>query len=109
MVGVEASNDAWLVAQHADHDLAFQKECLALLKNIPREDISLNNIAYLEDRILVTEHKPQLYGTQFQGRGSELKPQPIEDEAHVDERRKAMGLGTLEEYKSLMLKTYAEK
>jgi hypothetical protein len=108
MVGVEASNDAWLIAQHADHDRVFQKQCLTLLKGLPAGEISLHNIAYLEDRLLVAEHKPQLYGTQFQGVGAKLKPQPIHDRAHVDARRKEMGLGTLAEYKELMLKTYGD-
>lgn len=108
MVGVEASNNAWLIAQHADHDRAFQKQCLTLLKSMPAGEISLHNIAYLEDRLLVAEHKPQLYGTQFQGVGAKLKPQPIHDRAHVNERRKGMGLGTLAEYKELMLKTYGD-
>jgi hypothetical protein len=106
MVGVEASMDAWLIAQHADHDRTFQKECLKLLKRLPAEDISLHNIAYLEDRLLVAEGKPQLYGTQFDSIGPGMKPLPIKDEAYVDERRKKMGLGTLEEYRELMLKTY---
>jgi hypothetical protein len=108
MVGVEASNDAWLIAQHADHDRQFQRKCLALLKAAPRGEISLHNIAYLEDRLLVAEHKPQLYGTQFQGKGDALKPQPIADEAHVNESRKQMDLGTLAEYKKLMLETYSK-
>ena len=108
MVGVEASNDAWLIAQHADHDRQFQRECLALLKGLPPGAISLHNIAYLEDRLLVAEHEPQLYGTQFQGKGKNLRPQPIADEQHVDERRKQMDLMTLAEYKKLMLKTYGE-
>jgi hypothetical protein len=106
MVGVEASNDAWLIAQHADHDVLFQKECLALLKKVSSGEVPLNNIAYLEDRILVAEHKPQLYGTQFQGTGPNMKPQPIHDKSHVDARRKEMGLGTLEEYTKLMFETY---
>ena len=106
MVGVEASNDAWLIAQHADHDRAFQKECLVLLKQIPAGHISPSNIAYLEDRILVAEHKPQLYGTQFRGTKHSFEPQPIADEAHVDERRGQMGLGTLAEYTRLVIETY---
>jgi len=106
MVGSEASSDAWLIAQHADHDLSFQKECLVLLKNVATGEIALDNIAYLEDRVLTAERKPQLYGTQFQGMGLDLRPQPIEDEIHVDERRKQMGLGSLEEYTKLMLEAY---
>jgi len=106
MVGVEASMAAWLIAQHADHDRNFQKECLILLKQLPRGYISLHNIAYLEDRLLIAEHKLQLYGTQFDSQGPDMKPLPIQDEGHVDERRKQMGLSTMTEYKRLMLKTY---
>ena len=106
MVGVEASMDAWLIAQHADHDRSFQKECLVLLKQLPAGHISPNNIAYLEDRMLVSEQKLQLYGTQFDSMGPDMKPLPIRDKRHVDERRKLMGLSTIAEYKELMLKTY---
>jgi len=106
MVGVEASMDAWLIAQHANHDRSFQKECLVLLKQLPVGLVSPSNIAYLEDRILVSEQKLQLYGTQFDSMGPDMKPLPIKDERHVDERRKTMGLSTIAEYKELMLKTY---
>jgi hypothetical protein len=107
-VGVEASNDAWLLAQHADHDRAFQKDCLALLKSLSKGDVSLHNIAYLEDRILISEGKPQLYGTQFQGQAKGLRPQPIQDKTNVDKRRKAMGLNTLADYKKTMLEYYSK-
>jgi hypothetical protein len=105
-VGVEASNDAWLIAQHADHDRAFQKQCLEILKSLPPDDISMHNIAYLEDRLLVAEQKPQVYGTQFQGKGKDLRPQLIQDEGHVDQRRKAVGLNSMAEYKKTMMEMY---
>jgi hypothetical protein len=107
-VGVEASNDAWLIVQHADHDRVFQKECLRILRRLPKSDISMHNIAYLEDRLLVAEQKPQVYGTQFQGTGKDLKPQPIRDEAHVDQRRKAVGLNSIVEYSKTMSDMYGE-
>ncbi|HUC89621.1 MAG TPA: DUF6624 domain-containing protein [Patescibacteria group bacterium] len=107
MVSGEASNDAWLIAQHADHDIAFQKQCLALLKAASPGEVSLHNIAYLEDRILVSEQKPQLYGTQFQGKAGKIKLHPIEDAVNVDKRRQAMNLGTLAEYKKTMLEMAA--
>lgn len=109
LVGIEASNAAWLLVQHADHDPTFQKECLILMKALPEEDILQPNIAYLEDRILTAEGKPQLYGTQFQGTGKSLRPRPIADEKSVDRRRKSMGLGTMAEYTKLMQKEYGEK
>lgn len=105
-VGVQASNDAWLIVQHADHDRAFQKKCLRILKSLKPGEVSLHNIAYLEDRLLVAEGKPQLYGTQFQGKGKDLKPRPIRDEISVDQRRKAMGLDTLAQYQVTMHKMY---
>ena len=32
-VGFEASSAAWLIAQHADYDKEFQKDCLKLMEN----------------------------------------------------------------------------
>jgi hypothetical protein len=54
------------------------------------------------DRILVAEGKPQRYGTQFHTVDGKLVPRPIEDEANVDARRAAVGLGTMAEYNEQM-------
>lgn len=108
LVGVEAAHAAWLLVQHADHDLAFQEECLRLMKALPAVEVSLPNIAYLTDRILTSRGKPQLYGTQFQGTGRELKPQPIKNKSNLDMRRSKMGLGTFDEYMRLMFETFGE-
>ena len=52
--------------------------------------------AMLEDRIRMFEGRPQLYGTQLEpddeGR---VRPYPIEDPGHVEERRQAVGLEPL--------------
>lgn len=95
-VGQEAAHTAWLLVQHADHDVEFQKEALVLMKQ--EEGVEERDIAYLEDRVMVNEGRPQIYGTQFRpnARG-EYNPLPIEDVESVDERRRQMGLGTLEE------------
>ncbi|MES2216597.1 MAG: DUF6624 domain-containing protein [Patescibacteria group bacterium] len=96
-VGVEASAAAWLIAQHADHDVAFQIKCLNLMKQCQPPEIRLEDIAYLEDRICVNEHRPQVYGTQFREvRGLHL-PLRIGRREYVDVRRKRMGLSTLDE------------
>jgi hypothetical protein len=90
---------AWLLVQHADHDRAFQRTCLALLRAQPPEEVDARNIAYLEDRVRVGEGRPQLYGTQFHtNEQGELEPFPIEDQNQVDTRRAAVGLSTLAEY-----------
>jgi hypothetical protein len=103
LVGERASKAAWLLVQHADHDLAFQKQCLPMLeKAVAAGEGSAQNLAYLTDRVLVAEGKPQRYGTQFHTVDGKLVPRPIEDEAHVDERRAAIGLDTMAEYNAQM-------
>ena len=87
-VGKEASSGAWLLIQHADHDIDFQKECLSVMKSESGEEISLRNIAYLEDRIKINLGLPQVYGTQFKLVDGEFIPNEIEDPEHVEERRK---------------------
>ncbi len=103
LVGEKASKAAWLLVQHADLDPAFQKECLPLLeKAVAAGEGSAKDLAYLTDRVLVAEGKPQRYGSQFHMVDGKLVPRPIEDEANVDARRAAVGLGTLAEYTAQM-------
>jgi uncharacterized protein len=98
LVGAEAAGAAWLLVQHADANVTFQKRCLKLMREAPKGDVRPQHIAYLTDRILVHEGKAQVYGTQAQGQGSDLKLMPISDEANVDNRRALAGLGPLSEY-----------
>jgi hypothetical protein len=91
LVGERASRSAWMIAQHADHDVAFQRRCLELLERaIAAHEADPGDAAYLVDRIRVNEGRPQVYGTQF--------GHPIEDPAHVDTRRKEAGLEPLADY-----------
>lgn len=102
LVGKKASTNAWLLVQHADHDLKFQKYILNLLEEIDkanRNDIDRANIAYLKDRILMAEKKKQLFGTQFrfdkQGR---LSLYPIKNLKGIGSLRKAYKLPPLKEF-----------
>lgn len=101
LVGKKASNAAWLIAQHADHDIRFQKRVLDLFSKIKTKnsrDINLQNIAYLTDRILVKEKKKQIFGTQFYwNKQGELLPFPILNKRNVEKIRKDHNLLTLEE------------
>lgn len=105
-VGVDASGDAWLLVQHADHDTAFQEQCLALMKNESIREVNPRNVAMLEDRVRINTGRPQIYGTQFRPVEGKHVPLPIEDEANVDERRSHMGLGTLAEGIQTMYEKY---
>jgi hypothetical protein len=106
LVGEEAASAAWLLVQHADHDPEFQRECLDLMeKAVERGDASAQDWAYLTDRVLRAEGRPQRYGTQFT---ESLEPQPIEDRERVDERRASVGLGSLEEYRQQIIRNYGD-
>lgn len=105
IVGKEGSNDFWLLVQHQDRDLDFQKECLRLLaRAVEENDASPENLAYLTDRVRKNEGKPQLYATQWtQSENGKLKLYPVEDIEHLDERLQSMGMPSLEDYKRMMM------
>jgi hypothetical protein len=99
LVSSDGAHAAWLLVQHADRDRAFQKRCLVLLAEaVKKGEATGEQLAYLTDRVRVGEKKPQVYGTQLRWVDGKLRPQPIEDEANVDRRRKAVGLPPLADY-----------
>lgn len=107
LVGEEASYAAWLIAQHADHDIQFQQYCLNLMLKAKDGDVLPSNIAYLTDRVAVNRGKPQIYGTQFTGSNSkELIYRPIRDMDQLEERRKTMGLEPFAVYQQKMKSEY---
>lgn len=109
MVGKKAASAAWTLVQHADKDPAFQEKCLGLMRGLPAEEVTLWNVALLEDRVRMNTGRPQLYGTQFKMSEGNFGPAvPIEDEEHLEERRAAMGLNTYEEYSREMREMYEE-
>lgn len=102
--GVIADNNAWVIVQHADLDVPFQKKVLDILRRLyPLGETSRSNFAYLEDRVAaIAERKPQRFGTQGKCVGpGQWEPHPIQDPANIDRRRKEMGLGTIAEYKTM--------
>lgn len=102
LVGEIAAQAAWLIAQHADQDRAFQRRCLELMRELPDGAVWPRHIAYLEDRVLVGAGEPQRYGTQLRpAAGGGFEPAPITDPARVDERRASVGLEPLAEYLAL--------
>src|SRR5215469_11112761 len=107
LVGTDGANAAWLMVQHADLDRAFQKRCLPLLAAAAKKGEATGaQLAYLTDRVRVGSGEKQVYGTQFHTVDGKLQPQPIEDEANVDKRRKEIGLSSLAEYRKQMEKVY---
>jgi hypothetical protein len=93
-IGEKASGDLWLLVQHADQDVAFQKDVLALLQPmVARHEVGADNYAYLYDRVARAEGRPQFYGTQGHCTGpGQWAPYASEDPDGLDQRRAAMGL-----------------
>ena len=99
LVGEEGAQHAWLLAQHADRQLEFQRKALALLADaVEQGEATARQLAYLTDRVRMNEGKEQLYGTQLAGRDGKVTPWPIENPDELDIRRAAVGLEPFEEY-----------
>ena len=109
LVGRDGADAAFLIVQHSD--VQTQKAMLPLVeKSWKAEDFSAQNYALLLDRVLVSDGKPQVYGTQAvsfdQWIDGEPELAPIEDEKNVDERRRRIGLPPLAEYRKLLKQVY---
>ena len=105
-VGKEASEAAWLIIQHAISQPDFMKKCLKLLEiAVNNNQANPQNFAYLSDRIAVFEGRLQLYGSQFDwDENGKLSPQLYDDLTKVNQRRKSIGLNSLEEQTAIIRK-----
>jgi uncharacterized protein DUF6624 len=99
LVGADGAHAAWLLAQHADADPAFQHQCLDLLAPAAAAGEATGaELAYLTDRVLLAEGRPQEYGTQAVARDGHWVPRRLRDPGAVDERRAAVSLGPIAGY-----------
>jgi hypothetical protein len=102
-VGKDGVHTFWLLVQHFPpllKEALPQMEAAVQRGALPKEDLAKSI-----DRVLVTDGKPQRYGTQFKLIAGDLVPDPIEDRDHLDERRKEMGL---ESFETALVKLRAE-
>ncbi|WP_068755545.1 DUF6624 domain-containing protein [Thermobifida cellulosilytica] len=92
LVGRDGAHAAWLLLQHAPHDL--QQRCLPLLREaVAAGEAEAAELAYLEDRVRCHEGMPQRYGTQYlRLPDGEVRIYEVEDPEGLDERRAAVGL-----------------
>ena len=98
--GPQACLNAWLLVQHADRDVAFQKEVLAVMRPlVAAEAYPARHLAYLEDRVAVNEDRPQTYGTQGRcGDDARWTPKAVVAPEALDARRAEVGLGPMADY-----------
>lgn len=109
IVGEEANHIVWLVVQHSD--IEIQEKYLPLLReSVRNNESSAKDLAFLEDRILVNNNQPQLYGTQVVcDSNNNCRFAEIENEKKVNKRRSNIGLGTIEDYARSMHIEYKTK
>ncbi|GGG38749.1 DUF6624 domain-containing protein [Hymenobacter glacieicola] len=97
-VGNMGTQTVFLVIQHSD--LPTIEKYFPLAKQAAeRGDLAKSALALLQDRMLMWQGKPQIYGSQLKGDANgKMVFHDIEDEAHVDERRAAIGMEPLASY-----------
>jgi hypothetical protein len=103
--GEDASKAAWLMAQHADRDPAFQKHVLSILEPlVVTGEASAANFAYLWDRVAaLSDHRPQRFGTQGRCVAKNVwAPFDLEDPDRVEALRAEADIGSLAEYAAHM-------
>ena len=97
--GTEACNYFWLLVQH--QSLSVQQQMLpAMGAALAQGEASGTDYAYLFDRVQVHEGKPQHGGTQAHCEGVEAKLFPVDDLAHMEERRAALAMEPVAQYLS---------
>lgn len=99
LVGTDGAHAAWLLAQHADADPAFQRRCLDLMAAAAEAgEATRRELAYLTDRVLLAEGQRQVYGTQMMRKRGHYVPKDLGNPESVDQRRAAVGLEPVAEY-----------
>jgi len=98
IAGKDGSEAAWLIAQHAIGEPAFQRNVLQMLHaSIAKGHTPAWQAAYLEDRIAMYEGRPQRYGTQWldDPRDGRTRPWTLADPTNVNALRAEVGLQPL--------------
>jgi len=104
-VGESGENASWLIAQHSDLDVEFQKKCLRMLYfELLTKNISAQSFAMLYDRVCVNTNKKQLFGTQvqFNNEKNTFEPKKVISMRYLNAYRLYFGLETIESYIALM-------
>lgn len=109
-VGKKSSYNFWLIVQHCDNDLPFQKQVLkAMYNQMKNKNVDPEAYAYLYDRVTINSGQKQKFGTQITyDKHGNLKVKDLESLKKVDLRRARMGLSALDDYLSDM-KSFKEE
>ncbi len=100
-IGIDGAHNFWLIVQHADQDILFQKAALHEMDKLKgTKELDMENYAFLYDRVQCNLNYKQVYGTQVNwtqnGEASSFRGIIKENEA--DKRRNEFGLLPLKIY-----------
>ncbi|QES87570.1 DUF6624 domain-containing protein [Rhizosphaericola mali] len=98
-IGTDRSIAIWAILQHADS--AIQEKYFPIMQlAVKQKKLAPRYLALTEDRRLVRQGKPQIYGSQLQIDQQTGKRTffPIIDPKNINKRRRSVGLDTIEEY-----------
>lgn len=97
-IGEDANETLFLCIQHIN-ELTVQTKYLPLLREAVKQGNAKGwHYAFLTDRILMNQGKPQVYGTQTITSNNKVFIVPLENPDKVDELRKEIGLAPLNNY-----------
>lgn len=98
LAGADGAEAAWLIAQHAIAEPDFMRACRMLLETeVASGGVPAWQLAYLDDRIRVSEGRLQRFGTQLEVTPDGPKLCPTEERETLDERRLKAGLDPIAE------------
>lgn len=94
-VGPKQMNAVWIALQHSQAKI-MKKYFPFIEEAVARGDLDKEKFALMKDRILMSEGKAQIYGSQIRN-GKLYK---LEDPTTVNKRREEMGMESIEKYLS---------
>ncbi|WP_413531686.1 DUF6624 domain-containing protein [Empedobacter brevis] len=105
------SGNFWIIVQHADNDIKFQKQVLTKMrKQIKKENAIKSQYAMLEDRVNVNQNKKQRFGSQvtYNKYGQAIPKNGLIDSLNIETLRKEYELPTFKEYYNEMTEMHFE-
>jgi hypothetical protein len=97
MIGDTANEAIFLVIQHSNITI-MEKYLPIMRKAVSENKANKQNLALLIDRVEMLHNRKQIYGSQLYEKDGKYILYDVIEPAKLNERRKEMGLGTIEEY-----------
>ncbi len=105
LVGEDAYRAFIALVLHSD-DPEFMDQVANTIRASETEDADKSHAAFIIDKLLVREGKPQRYGTQYSAINEDgsVAFVPFEDPKEIDSRRAEIGLSSMKEYEETIRK-----